>query len=330
MNRIAAVFFALLFLVQITFAADDKIYGGSYATDGQFPFIIQLYDVAQGYFFCGGSLIGPYHVLTAAHCTEGSTASQIKIWGGSLGIYSGDGEYITVEALYQHPSYDSYYIENDLTVIKLSKPFAKATGLRTIAMSSSTVATGTDLTVAGWGKSENGYPYYLLYTSVPVISTTSCKSYNGYSDIVGASQICCYVRGSDSCQGDSGGPLFKGQGTAAVQHGIVSWGVGCAVKPGVYTRVSYFRNWIVSKSVHTVKTTCSSCANHAKWQAMCEQMGGTYSKSSSGYSCSSLDVDKTRKISYSWTGCTDTYLKDFCGKVGRFTCASGVGKCTRL
>lgn len=52
--------------------------------------------------------------------------------------------------------------------------------------------------------------------------------------------------GIDSCQGDSGGPLFTGTGANAVQHGIVSWGRGCALAdyPGVYTQVSYFNDWI--------------------------------------------------------------------------------------
>ncbi len=58
----------------------------------------------------------------------------------------------------------------------------------------------------------------------------------------------CSTGGVDSCQGDSGGPLFTGTGADAVQHGVVSWGRGCALAdyPGVYTQVSYFLDWIAA------------------------------------------------------------------------------------
>ncbi len=60
--------------------------------------------------------------------------------------------------------------------------------------------------------------------------------------------ICANDSGEDSCQGDSGGPLvMKGSdGSADVQVGVVSWGVGCAHKdfPGVYALVLSAYDWI--------------------------------------------------------------------------------------
>lgn len=61
-------------------------------------------------------------------------------------------------------------------------------------------------------------------------------------------QICAGTGGSDACQGDSGGPLILRAGAGdPVQIGVVSWGIGCgrAERPGIYMRVSAYRDWII-------------------------------------------------------------------------------------
>lgn len=90
----------------------------------------------------------------------------------------------------------------------------------------------------------------LLSVDLPVVSDEECDALNGAGSIV-PSMLCAGDTtngGIDSCQGDSGGPLFTGTGAAAVQHGIVSWGYGCADAqyPGVYSQVSYFLDWIAA------------------------------------------------------------------------------------
>src|SRR5262249_49776543 len=78
---------------------------------------------------------------------------------------------------------------------------------------------------------------------------TGCRSANpGYA--IGSGQICAGYPDiqKDSCQGDSGGPLMAFDRTGCpYQVGVVSWGIGCARgKYGIYSRISYFSQWIRS------------------------------------------------------------------------------------
>lgn len=115
--------------------------------------------------------------------------------------------------------------------------------------------------VSGWGYTLDPEEHYfaapsnsLRYTSIPLVTKETCnkKYYNRYSNIeISDKQICGgYEDGrSDSCQGDSGGPLVYKDGNGVwSQVGVVSWGVGCAKSrhPGVYTRVSSYKDWIES------------------------------------------------------------------------------------
>jgi len=87
-----------------------------------------------------------------------------------------------------------------------------------------------------------------------------CESHSGYTGQVNyESEFCAGVPdnnndgqidgGMDSCQGDSGGPVVCNDNGEPVLYGIVSWGYGCAGQdhPGVYGKVSAFRNWVEAK-----------------------------------------------------------------------------------
>jgi trypsin len=110
-----------------------------------------------------------------------------------------------------------------------------------LAGSGTDPASGTTLTVAGWGTTSSGgssLPANLLKVDVPVISRATCNSNYG-SGRVTTAMFCAGLSqgGKDSCQGDSGGPIVNK--SSRVQLGVVSWGEGCAAAgaPGVYSNV---------------------------------------------------------------------------------------------
>jgi secreted trypsin-like serine protease len=301
------------------------------ALPGVFPFIVQLFDKDQNYNFCGGSLIGPYHVLTAAHCIEGSEPSSIQIWAGALNLFDADGYKVNVAVIYEHPDYDRPTITNDVAVLKLSKPFPQSVGVRTINLAATAVAPGTLATSAGWGNTGTSYPEDLMFVKTVVQDNSVCTASYG-SFFVASQEVCAHDPGQGTCFGDSGGPFFTGTKLKANQHGVVSYvsGNGCATAPSVYARVTAYREWIVEQTDHVVSTTCAGCATIPHWRDMCKSIGGFYQLVANGYQCRNLDVLKVRKINYEWDDCADTKVKDLCDKIGFYECINNIPTCTRL
>ncbi|XP_059124747.1 serine protease 44-like isoform X4 [Peromyscus eremicus] len=117
------------------------------------------------------------------------------------------------------------------------------------------VQAGTQCWVTGWGRTfERGRASGQLHeVELSIIRHEQCdqilrESTGKLFTQVQEGSVCGYSeRGGDSCQGDSGGPLICEFNETWVQVGIVSWGIGCGRKgfPGVYTEVSYHKDWIV-------------------------------------------------------------------------------------
>jgi secreted trypsin-like serine protease len=331
-NRITLLLALLVLCFAACYRSDEAepfIYGGTVANEGQFPFMVSLYDVSEDTNICGGSLISPLHVLTASHCTQGWNLAHAYVGAGAINIHDSDNEFIWVNAIDDHPSYNDFSLKNDITVLFLEKPFSQTTNVRTIAIGTNKPATGAKLTVAGWGEMNGGsYPSTLRYVSVPVISISKCKSYNGYGGVEDVKQICAFVKGKDSCYGDSGGPLFTGSGASAKQYGVVSWGEGCAVKPGVYTRVNYYDDWIKTVTGYQVCFTCNGCTVSGVFKGMCTQMDGRVTQTSSEVCCKDLNAFNIRQINKSWSGCASSMAKTLCNYVGKYTCTSSTSKCS--
>nr|WP_255672066.1 serine protease [Glycomyces amatae] len=213
---------------------DAQIIGGQPAAEGQFPWIVALADANDpSYNYCGGQLIEPDVVLTAAHCTEGSAASDVVVRHGGTDIAETDVH--EVAAVHVAEGFDGATMANDWALVRLAEPIA---GAPTVPLADADTEGGT-LTVAGWGTTESGsLSDALLYVDVPYIADADCSGAYG-SEFDAATMICAgdlENGGVDSCQGDSGGPLVSADG---VLVGIVSWGYGCAEagKPGVYANV---------------------------------------------------------------------------------------------
>ncbi|MEM9304306.1 MAG: serine protease, partial [Pseudomonadota bacterium] len=231
-----------------------KIVGGGPASLGQQRWITSLQYFGEH--FCGGALIAPDWVLTAAHCVIGESAggSAFSVWvGGNDLRRESQGFRRDVAQIVMHPNYNDNTLRNDIALLRLSSSvpgeIAPVT-LATSAVMGGAAAPNQPATASGWGTlSEGGNsPNVLHEVSLPVVSNATCNAPASYGGDVFQSMICAGLRagGKDSCQGDSGGPLWVEANGIEYSVGITSWGEGCAQpdKYGVYTRTASFRSWV--------------------------------------------------------------------------------------
>jgi len=220
--------------------APPPIVGGTDVPSAStFPYIVALlYDNSLE---CGGSILTPHLVVTAAHCvSDGTSASSLKVRVGSLKWASG-GSTSSVSSFTIHPQYDSSTNDYDIAVLKLSTAlkFSSTVAAATLVASGADPAGGETTTVIGWGTTSEGassVPPELKEVDVPIVARTTCQSEYGTSAIT-SRMFCAGLPqgGKDSCQGDSGGPIIDK--ASGVLLGGVDWGNGCAEAgyAGVYT-----------------------------------------------------------------------------------------------
>ena len=246
----------------------SRIVGGQTAPPGMAPWQVSLQYGRAGQWshFCGGSLIHPSWVLTAAHCFDDVRMGDISVAHGSQSLSSG-GERRYPERLVVHAGYTTASQGDDIALIRLSEPFSPSAAttvqLQSRALERRFGAPGACSVVTGWGSMEawspgrsrasaRDLPDRLRAVDLPIVDNATCAA--AYSaDAITAGQVCAgYEQGTmDSCQGDSGGPLVvPGGPTGWTQIGVVSWGVGCAQPQayGVYTRVSHYVDWILEQT----------------------------------------------------------------------------------
>lgn len=227
-----------------------RIVNGKQALEEQFPFLvflkIRFNDIVTR---CGGSIITRRHVLTAGHCTllNDVEASEITVIYGSSDFRQ--GQRVRGIKLLRHQQFDPPKFHNDIAIVVVEHDFVFGPKVRPICLPTQPVDIfDSDVIVAGWGYLEqDGRPVNnLRYTVVKVLPNARCeKKYkdSGYrKDIM----YCAYRFNTDACQGDSGGPLMTQREGRFLQVGIVSYGIGCAVKgmPGVYARMDALMPWL--------------------------------------------------------------------------------------
>ncbi|XP_028274581.1 transmembrane protease serine 4a isoform X2 [Parambassis ranga] len=230
--------------------SQDRIVGGTDAFIQDWPWQVSLQQGGQH--TCGGSLVSPRWVVTAAHCFTGSKKelSRWRVVSGRTYMSTLGGSY--VDRIIVNGEYNHARNDYDIALMRLSSPITvgetrKPTCLPPKAFG---LEDGASMVVTGWGYlEENGNVSPSLQKgNIPLISQSVCSSPTIYGSMITQRMLCAgFMEGKvDACQGDSGGPLVHFTSSRWNLVGVVSWGVGCARerRPGVYSNVEEMLNWI--------------------------------------------------------------------------------------
>ncbi|XP_014898099.1 serine protease 56 isoform X1 [Poecilia latipinna] len=258
----------------------SRIVGGSPAPLGSWPWLVNLQ--LNGELMCGGVLVDSSWVVTAAHCFAGSRSESY--WTAVVGEFDitkkdPDEQVLKVNRVIQHPKFSPKTFNNDIALVELTSPAVLSEHVTPVCLPSGVdPPTGSPCLVAGWGSLYEDGPSadVVMEAKVPLLPQSTCKSALG-KDLVTNTMLCAgYLSGGiDSCQGDSGGPLiYQDRISGRFQlFGVTSWGDGCGEKgkPGVYTRVSAFSDWVQAEIQKSLGSRAPTCPELLKTTDMTEE-----------------------------------------------------------
>ncbi|GAA4897649.1 serine protease [Streptomyces coeruleoprunus] len=253
---VAAVAVASPLVPPLPAVADSVVVGGQPTSASDAPWVVALssrdrFGGTRSGQFCGGVLVAPTKVATAAHCLREDVLGErpgdirdFKVIVGRTELHGSKGQEIPVTGVWTHPSYDPKSNARDLAVLTLARALPAGYVLPVAEAGDAVHRPGTEAAVYGWGDTTGigTYAHTLRSARVSVLPDGACaQAYpqaGGRTAYQSDSMLCAGVPqgGRDACQGDSGGPLVA-DGRLV---GLVSWGSGCgrADSPGVYTKVS--------------------------------------------------------------------------------------------
>jgi trypsin len=256
----------VLFIVTVSAAAwtllappppASAIVGGEPTSIGAVPWQVLVVG-DRGRRLCGGSIVDPSWVVTAAHCVNGLRGDQIEV---SVGISTisqrGVNSFAPISQVIVHPDYRPPSFRNDIALLQVTTPLTLSGNVQAITLPAgldpaSWPVAGTPALISGWGATATGGSASNQLNSGRVQILTgpgdpNCGRYGSDFDV--QVEICAGAPGGgiDACQGDSGGPLVVEEAGLPVLAGVTSYGPdSCANAnfPGVYARVTSFISWL--------------------------------------------------------------------------------------
>ncbi|XP_066587822.1 trypsin-like [Prorops nasuta] len=241
---------------------DGRITKGSTAEIGQFPHQVSLrWDFYYPQHFCGGAIISPEWVLTAAHCiTDLPKFGLVVVTAGvnNFDIYEKTEQSIDVDEKFVHEKFKGGVGPYDIALLKLKSPLTLSKAVAPISLPIAGVEPCGDVVLSGWGSVSTTdrpiMPSQLQTANLTIIDYETCS--DALKKLVGNSllektNICTgpLTGGAVACAGDSGGPLiaFNRYRNVTEIVGVASWGVfpcGTDGAPSIYTKVSAYVDWI--------------------------------------------------------------------------------------
>ncbi|KAJ8973180.1 hypothetical protein NQ317_007156 [Molorchus minor] len=238
---------------------DSRIVGGWDAQRGEFTSIVSLQycilTICQH--SCGGSIISPSWILTAAHCiTEVPAIGSYSVLAGVLDLDDNivERQLVRVSQYLVHADYAGGVGPHDIALFRLASPLIFNQYVQPVSIPLEGAEFSGQTELAGWGSTGGiilpQMPNRLQTVTIPIVPVQECD--NALSSLLQSAHpldldanICTgpLTGGTSACSGDSGGPLYK-DGQVV---GIVSWGVtpcGTTGAPSVYVKTSHYINWI--------------------------------------------------------------------------------------
>ncbi|XP_045413396.1 ovochymase-2 isoform X8 [Lemur catta] len=245
----------------------SRILGGSQVEKGSYPWQVSLKQRQKH--ICGGTIISPQWVITAAHCVSyRNTVSTVNVTAGEHDLSQTEPEEqtLTIQSVIVHPLFSSKKpMDYDIALLKMAGAFqfGQFVGPMCLPEPGEQFEAGFICTTAGWGRlGEDGVlPQVLQEVNLPILTHKECMAaLSSLKKFLSGKTFLCTgfpEGGRDACQGDSGGSLMcqnkKGAWTLA---GVTSWGLGCGRSwrnnmhqsdpgsPGIFTDLSKVLPWI--------------------------------------------------------------------------------------
>uniref|UniRef100_Q2PQJ3 Thrombin-like enzyme BjussuSP-1 n=1 Tax=Bothrops jararacussu TaxID=8726 RepID=VSP1_BOTJR len=230
------------------------VLGGDECDINEHPFLAFLY--SHGY-FCGLTLINQEWVVTAAHCD--STNFQMQLGVHSKKVLNEDEQTRNPKEKFICPNKNmSEVLDKDIMLIKLDKPISNSKHIAPLSLPSNPPSVGSVCRIMGWGSitiPNETYPDVPYCANINLVDYEVCQG--AYNGLPAKTTLCAGVLegGKDTCVGDSGGPLIcNGQFQGIVSYGAHSCGQG--PKPGIYTNVFDYTDWIQRNIAGNTDATC--------------------------------------------------------------------------